>query len=57
MRNIILAAIGLIVLLLCIDVYMGNQYSAECRAKGGVPIINNGGHMCAAPGMVIDMEQ
>lgn len=57
MRNIILTAIGLIALLLCIDVYMGNQYSTECRAKGGVPVINSGGYLCAAPGMLIDIGQ
>ena len=48
-----------LVILVALIVFVGHkdsEFKAECRAKGGVPVIGHYDNTCLAPGVAIEVD-
>jgi hypothetical protein len=52
----ILVIVAITVGLLFFMAHKDNEFKAECRAKGGVPVIGHYDNTCLAPGVAIEVD-
>jgi hypothetical protein len=52
----ILVIVAITIALLVFVGHRSNEFKAECRAKGGVPVIGQYDNTCLAPGVAIEIN-